>query len=54
MRHRRIGELMTREVVSVRGDAPFKEIVRILSLHRVTAVPVVDGGEPGDRGGVGG
>ncbi|MFB6835745.1 CBS domain-containing protein [Streptomyces sp. NPDC056361] len=43
MRHRRIGELMTREVVSVRGDAPFKEIVRILSLHRVTAVPVVDG-----------
>ncbi|MEX0172087.1 CBS domain-containing protein [Streptomyces sp. LMG1-1-1.1] len=43
MRHRRIGELMTREVVSVRGDAPFKEIVRSLSRHRVTAVPVVDG-----------
>ncbi|WP_282696570.1 CBS domain-containing protein [Streptomyces sp. CC208A] len=43
MRHRRIGELMTREVVSVRGDAPFKEIVRVLSGHRVTAVPVVDG-----------
>ncbi|MFB7447426.1 CBS domain-containing protein [Streptomyces sp. NPDC056194] len=43
MRHRKIGELMTREVVSVGGDAPFKEIVRILSQHRVTAVPVVDG-----------
>ncbi|MGW6394966.1 CBS domain-containing protein [Streptomyces sp. NPDC055103] len=43
MRHRRISELMTREVVSVRGDAPFKEIVRTLSQHRVTAVPVVDG-----------
>ncbi|WOX26141.1 CBS domain-containing protein [Streptomyces solicathayae] len=43
MRHRRIGELMTREVVSVRGDAPFKEIARILSQHRVTAVPVLDG-----------
>ncbi|MFE7750738.1 CBS domain-containing protein [Streptomyces sp. NPDC057428] len=42
MRHRRIGELMTSEVVSVRGDAPFKEIVRVLSAHRVTAVPVVD------------
>lgn len=44
MRHRRIDQLMTRDVVSVRGDAPFKEIVRTLSEHRVTAVPVVDGG----------
>ncbi|MEV6246749.1 CBS domain-containing protein [Streptomyces sp. NPDC051742] len=43
MRHRRIGELMTREVVSVRGDAPFKEIAQVLSQQRVTAVPVVDG-----------
>lgn len=43
MHHRRIDELMTREVVSVRGDAPFKEVVRVLSQHRVTAVPVVDG-----------
>lgn len=43
MRHRRIEELMSREVVSVHGDAPFKEIVRVLSRHRVTAVPVVDG-----------
>ncbi|MEU6934103.1 CBS domain-containing protein [Streptomyces sp. NPDC046374] len=43
MRHRRIDQLMTREVVSVRGDTPFKEIVRTLSEHQVTAVPVVDG-----------
>ncbi|MFF3608911.1 CBS domain-containing protein [Streptomyces sp. NPDC002463] len=43
MRHRRIDRLMTREVVSVRGDTPFKEIVRTLSHHQVTAVPVVDG-----------
>ncbi|MBX9421621.1 CBS domain-containing protein [Streptomyces lateritius] len=43
MRHRRIDQLMTREVVSVRGDTPFKEIARTLSQHRVTAVPVVDG-----------
>ncbi|MFI8320191.1 CBS domain-containing protein [Streptomyces sp. NPDC085529] len=43
MRHRRMDGLMTREVVYVRGDAPFKEIVRTLSAHRVTAVPVVDG-----------
>ncbi|MFI8287554.1 CBS domain-containing protein [Streptomyces sp. NPDC085614] len=44
MRHRRIDRLMTREVVSVRGDAPFKEVVRTLSRSRVTAVPVLDGG----------
>ncbi|MEU2076346.1 CBS domain-containing protein [Streptomyces sp. NPDC013489] len=43
MRHRRIDQLMTREVVSVRGDTAFKEIVRTLSEHRVTAAPVVDG-----------
>ncbi|QNE73364.1 CBS domain-containing protein [Streptomyces finlayi] len=45
MRHRTIGRLMTREVVSVRRDAPFKEIARTLSQHRVTAVPVVDDGD---------
>ncbi|MEU8617829.1 CBS domain-containing protein [Streptomyces sp. NPDC048623] len=44
MRHRRIGQLMTREVVSVRGDAPFKEIVQLLTRHQVTALPVVDAG----------
>ncbi|MBP2586149.1 CBS domain-containing protein [Streptomyces sp. PvR006] len=43
MRHRRIDQLMTREVVGVRGDTPFKDIARTLSQHRVTAVPVVDG-----------
>ncbi|MDI3406872.1 CBS domain-containing protein [Streptomyces cavernicola] len=43
MRHRRISELMTREVVSVRGDTPFKEVVRALRQHRITAAPVVDG-----------
>ncbi|MFB6816638.1 CBS domain-containing protein [Streptomyces sp. NPDC056347] len=42
MRHSRIAELMTRDVVSVRGDAPFKEIARVLAQRRVTAVPVVD------------
>ncbi|GAA2771111.1 CBS domain-containing protein [Streptomyces showdoensis] len=36
---------MTREVVSVRGDAPFKELTRVLTRHRVTAVPVVDGAD---------
>ncbi|WP_338676468.1 CBS domain-containing protein [Streptomyces sp. SCSIO 30461] len=42
MRHRNVGELMTRDVIRVRNDAPFKEIVRLLSDRQVTAVPVVD------------
>ncbi|MET9922982.1 CBS domain-containing protein [Streptomyces sp. NPDC059605] len=43
MRHSRIAELMTRDVVSVHGEVPFKEIARVLARHRVTAVPVVGG-----------
>ncbi|MGW2177560.1 CBS domain-containing protein [Streptomyces sp. NPDC001732] len=43
MRHSRIAELMTRDVVSVHGDASFKEVARVLAQHRVTAVPVLDG-----------
>lgn len=34
---------MTRRVVSIRPDTPFKEVVRILAEYDVTAVPVVDG-----------
>ncbi|MFE2497908.1 CBS domain-containing protein [Streptomyces scopuliridis] len=42
MEHRRIDELMTRDVVSVRLDTPFKEIARTLADHGVSAVPVLD------------
>ncbi|WP_406264124.1 CBS domain-containing protein [Streptomyces sp. NBC_00191] len=42
MHHRTVGELMTRKVVRVRRDVPFKEIVRLLAENDVTAVPVVD------------
>ncbi|WP_328333189.1 MULTISPECIES: CBS domain-containing protein [unclassified Streptomyces] len=42
MDHRRISELMTRDVVSVRTDTPFKEIARTLAEHDVSAVPVLD------------
>ncbi|MFE7708631.1 CBS domain-containing protein [Streptomyces sp. NPDC057486] len=42
MRHRDIGELMTREVVTVPGNAAFKDIVRTLTEHQVSAVAVVD------------
>ncbi|MEU3599174.1 CBS domain-containing protein [Streptomyces sp. NPDC006798] len=42
MHHRTVADLMTTEVVRVRGDTPFKDVVRQLAEHRVGAVPVVD------------
>ncbi|MEU4091604.1 CBS domain-containing protein [Streptomyces sp. NPDC026673] len=44
MYHRNVGDLMTKAVVSVRPDTPFKEIAMLLAEHDVTAVPVVDDG----------
>ncbi|WP_344027322.1 CBS domain-containing protein [Streptomyces luteireticuli] len=41
MQHRTVDELMTRNVVQVRPDTPFKEIVKELAENDVTAVPVV-------------
>ncbi|MFF3543116.1 CBS domain-containing protein [Streptomyces platensis] len=42
MEHRTIGELMTRQVVSVELDTPFKDIAQILADNAVSAVPVLD------------
>ncbi len=42
MREPEIGTVMTREVVAVRADTPFKEIVRLLADGGFSAVPVVD------------
>ncbi|MCK7622228.1 CBS domain-containing protein [Streptomyces sp. RS10V-4] len=42
MAHRTVAELMTRKVVSVRLDTPFKEIAQTLADHAVSAVPVLD------------
>ncbi|MFI0505337.1 CBS domain-containing protein [Streptomyces albogriseolus] len=33
---------MTREVVQARRTTPFKELVRLLDLHRISGLPVVD------------
>lgn len=38
----RVRDVMTKTVVAVGQDAPFKEIVRALEQWRVSAVPVVD------------
>ncbi|MFF9479279.1 CBS domain-containing protein [Streptomyces sp. NPDC014733] len=43
MEHRTVGELMTRKVVTVRLETPFKEVARILADNAVSAVPVLDG-----------
>ncbi|MGW0752494.1 CBS domain-containing protein [Streptomyces sp. NPDC002587] len=44
MRHREVSELMTREVITVPQNAVFKDVVRTLLDHQVSAVPVVDSG----------
>ena len=40
--NRAVSDVMTRTVVSVDAFTPFKEIVRRMQEHRVSAVPVVD------------
>ena len=39
-----VRDVMTRDVVTVRPDTPFAEIVELLEHHRISAVPVVDRG----------
>ncbi|MFC8245892.1 CBS domain-containing protein [Streptomyces chartreusis] len=40
--HITVSEVMTRDVVTVRPDTPFKEITSVLSTHGLSAVPVAD------------
>ncbi len=42
MRHRTLFDVMSRQLVTVRPETPFKEIVRLLQEDVVSAVPVVD------------
>jgi CBS-domain-containing membrane protein len=37
-----VRDVMTREVVTVTASTPFKQVVRLLHGHRISAVPVVD------------
>ncbi|WP_370122856.1 CBS domain-containing protein [Streptacidiphilus sp. MAP12-33] len=43
MRHRVVDDLMTRDVITVQTDTPFKEIAEILTEQEISAVPVLDG-----------
>jgi CBS domain-containing protein len=40
---RKIGEVMTRDVVSVTLDTPLKEVVELMERHRIKRVPVLHG-----------
>lgn len=43
MSHRTVREVMTRDVVTVSVDTPYREIVDLLADRRVSALPVLDG-----------
>ena len=42
MRRNTVGEIMTKDVVSVRERTGYREIVETLAQHRLSALPVVD------------
>ncbi|WP_433501406.1 CBS domain-containing protein [Sphaerimonospora sp. CA-214678] len=41
--HKKVRDVMTRQVASVNGSTPFRDIAEVLVAHEVSAVPVVDG-----------
>ena len=43
---RKVGEIMTREPVSVAPKAPLDELVELMERHRIKRVPVVEGDKP--------
>jgi CBS domain-containing protein len=42
MRHRGVQDVMTKDVVTVESDTPYKQIAEILAEHKISGVPVVD------------
>jgi CBS-domain-containing membrane protein len=42
MKHQKIGNVMTGDVVRVVGTTPFKEVAALLAEHRISGLPVVD------------
>ncbi|HEY3482795.1 MAG TPA: CBS domain-containing protein, partial [Streptomyces sp.] len=45
MKHHKIGNVMTSDVVSVRESTPFKDVARLIAAHRISGLPVVDDDE---------
>jgi CBS domain-containing protein len=42
MRHQSVQDVMTKDVVAVESDTPYKQIAEILAEHKISGVPVVD------------
>lgn len=42
MKHIKVGDLMTDEVVSVVTSTPFKDVARLLAQHDISGLPVLD------------
>jgi CBS domain-containing protein len=42
MKHRGVQDVMTKDVVAVEGDTPYKQIAEILAERKISGVPVVD------------
>ncbi len=42
---RKAGDMMTRQVVTVKRDTPLSEVSSLLEKHKIKRVPVVDGGQ---------
>ncbi|MFK0156117.1 CBS domain-containing protein [Streptomyces sp. NPDC090493] len=45
MKHRKVGSVMTTEVVRADRGTPFKEVARLLGEHHISGMPVVDGAD---------
>src|SRR5262245_66076897 len=42
MKHRGVQDVMTKDVIAVDGDTPYKQIAEILTERKISGVPVVD------------
>ena len=42
MKHRGVQDVMTKDVIAVKGDTPYKQIAEILVERNISGVPVVD------------
>ncbi|WP_369386528.1 CBS domain-containing protein [Streptomyces sp. CG1] len=42
MSEKTVGSVMTRNVISVRADTPFKQVARLLADHGISGLPVVE------------
>src|SRR3954447_13330652 len=45
MKHRKVGDVMTSDVVRVEEATSFKQVASLLAQHRISGLPVVDDDE---------